>query len=350
MKSPTISIIVPAYNAEKTIADLIVSILDQDFLDFELIIVNDGSTDNTKDIVRELSKGDSRIVLVNKKNGGPSSARNIGIKYAKGRFIQFYDSDDLVMPGALSTMTSAILTSDASVVISGWGIKIGHSNAPTYKTIQPEPQLITEDVVSFVLKSLGDIGTLYNLWNKLFVAKIIKKNNLKFREGLRFGEDVVFFLDYLPFADSIQIISQPTYQYVESSSTSIFGSSALDPNFRLENDKAIVEFAKSSQHQDIASLLSWLRWRWLISYWMMISGSKITRDEKVQRLRHFTLNDKPHKTPSLSKNILLFISWNIKLKPGIILLFAGALSGLKKLIKQAKLFVSKVSGSQPVDV
>lgn len=350
MKSPMLSIVVPTYNAESTVADFIASVLSQDFSDFELIMVNDGSTDNTESIVREISKEDSRIVLITKKNGGPSSARNVGIEYAKGQFIQFFDSDDLVMPGALSTTTSAILTSNSSVVVSGWEIKIGHSSAPTYKTISPKPQLITDDLAGFVLKSLGDIGTLYNLWNKLFVAKIIKEHNLKFQETLRFGEDVVFFLDYLSFADSIQLIPQPTYQYVESSSTSIFGSSALDPGFRLENDKAIVRFAKSSLRQDTEGLLSWLRWRWLISYWILMSGSRITRDEKIQRLKQFTLSNKPHKTPSLSKNFLLFISWNIRLSPRIILLFARTLFSLKKLIKQVKLLTNKVSRSSAVDV
>lgn len=95
-----ISIIIPLYNKEASIAESLQSILDQDYNDYEIIVVNDGSTDNSEDIVRSLN--DKRIFLINQENGGPSKARNTGIKNARGEWLYFIDADDNMEPGALS--------------------------------------------------------------------------------------------------------------------------------------------------------------------------------------------------------------------------------------------------------
>lgn len=95
---PKVSVIIPAYNAERFIAETIQSVLNQTFQDFELIVINDGSKDKTPDIVQEFCNKDSRVILINKPNTGVSDTRNLGMRTAKGEYIAFLDADDLFLP------------------------------------------------------------------------------------------------------------------------------------------------------------------------------------------------------------------------------------------------------------
>src|SRR5699024_3819356 len=104
-----VSVIIPCYNVEKYIERCIKSVLFQSFLNFEVIVINDGSTDKTEHLLIELEREDSRIRLINKKNGGLSEARNTGIKIAKGSYITFIDSDDYVSQDYFSNLVKGIL-------------------------------------------------------------------------------------------------------------------------------------------------------------------------------------------------------------------------------------------------
>jgi glycosyltransferase involved in cell wall biosynthesis len=96
--NPKVSVIIPTYNRANLLPRAIKSVLNQTFQDFELIVVDDGSTDNTRKVVEEFQKGDSRVKYFYKENGGPGSARNFGLKNAKGNFVIFLDSDDMFLP------------------------------------------------------------------------------------------------------------------------------------------------------------------------------------------------------------------------------------------------------------
>lgn len=115
--NPKISIIVPVYNVEKYLAECVDSILSQSFKDFELILVDDGSPDKCPQMCDEYSRKDHRIVTMHKKNGGQSSARNLGLDRAKGHYIMFVDSDDLLAEGALENLYHEIAITDADVVL-----------------------------------------------------------------------------------------------------------------------------------------------------------------------------------------------------------------------------------------
>lgn len=116
-KNPEISIIVPVYKVEKYLAECVNSILTQSFSDFELLLVDDGSPDRCPQMCDEYSLKDSRVVTFHKKNGGLSSARNFGLDHAKGRYIMFVDSDDLLAEDALKHLYHEILTTNADVVL-----------------------------------------------------------------------------------------------------------------------------------------------------------------------------------------------------------------------------------------
>lgn len=288
MQEPTVSIVIPTWNASDSILLIINSILSQSFTDFELLLVDDGSTDNTLSVLRAVEKSDDRIHVFTKPNGGPSSARNLGLEKATGKYIQFYDADDNIAENALSTVMEAA-TEGSDVVISGWQIDLETARgvARNYKMVSPPTETITKDINDYIVRSLGSSGTLYNLWNKLFKAEIIHKNNLRFREDLRFGEDLLFSLEYFKHIKSIAIIPQVTYHYKSSSSVGVFSSSSLVPEYRAANDEAVVQFADNKNSAD----LQWLRWRWLMSYWSLVAGSKKSFSEKISLIGQFRPKD-----------------------------------------------------------
>ena len=113
----TVSIVIPVYNAENFIKDCLDSILSQTYKDFEVILINDGSTDSSEKIIEEYIKKDDRICLINQENQGAPKARNLGIKKSKGKYIMFFDADDILKQNSLEILVSSISSNNASLVI-----------------------------------------------------------------------------------------------------------------------------------------------------------------------------------------------------------------------------------------
>ena len=151
MRKPAVSIIIPVWNTGDCIKDIVKSIVSQKFDDFELLLVDDGSTDNTPSILKELGKNDDRIRIFTKPNGGPSSASNAGLDNAKGKYIQFYDSDDNISDDALSTVVSAMNSHDRDLLVSGWQIDVESTKGIVrgYKQINPEPEIIDDNIIEY---------------------------------------------------------------------------------------------------------------------------------------------------------------------------------------------------------
>lgn len=296
MKRPLVSVIIPVWNADNSIRRMVSAILDQSFQDFELLLIDDGSTDDTLSVLQTIARGDDRISVFTKPNGGPSSARNIGLEKATGTYIQFYDSDDTVPSDALATVISAIQQHESDVLISGWHIDLQSSKGliKKYKQVTPDQEVISEHLVEYIVRSLGSTGTLYNLWNKLFKADIIRKNNLRFREDLRFGEDLLFSLEYFKHTRSLAIIPDVTYHYQTNSKTSVFSSSSIVPAYRQANDEAIVDFIGETPTEAEYDLAQWLRWRWLMSYWSLVAASNKTYHERRRLISQFSPTDLRH--------------------------------------------------------
>lgn len=289
MKQPLLSIIIPAYNAEKIIQPIVNRILTEKFKDFELILVNDGSTDNTLSVLKQIAERDDRVCVYDKPNGGPSSARNLGIKKATGTYIQFFDSDDNIPPNALLTTTQAMAKTKSDLLVSGWQIDLQTARGliKECEQIHPEEQSVSSNITQYTLRSLGTNGLLYNLWNKLFRADIIRNNAIQFREDIRFGEDLLFALEYFTHTKKLSVIPDITYQYQTNSKTSVFSSSSLVPEYRIVNDEAVVAFAGAHPGKIEQSLLHWLRWRWLMSYWSLVAGSNKKLSNKLQPINAF---------------------------------------------------------------
>lgn len=339
MNAPLLTIIIPVYNAARTVGQITASILAEEFQDFELILVDDGSTDNTLQVLRKIKSGNPRIIVRSQRNGGPSSARNTGLVKARGTYVQFYDADDDIVPGALQVLMDNAQRRGADLLVSGWNIDLAAKHG--YKHIAPpKAQVQGEALRPFVLRSIGTDGTLYNLWNKLFRLDIIRAHDLKFREDLRFGEDVIFSFEYITHSQSLAVISHPLYSYRADSETSVFSSSALVPEYRWANLEALARFVGENPGEELRDLHDWIIWRWLLSYYRMVAQSTLPRSEKLALMRRGTIgNAQLARTAAhigAKKWLLERIAWLLRGSPRLALFCASTVNGVKRLIVRAK--------------
>lgn len=200
---PEISIVIPVFNAEEYLAECIESILSQNYSDFELLLVNDGSTDSSKAICEDFVKKDKRVILINQENTGVSSARNNGILQAKGKYLMFCDSDDCVSPNWCSVLYTAIRKNPESLVVSN----VTKNYNDLYKgELQSDYELLT-------YFELYKSGLSAYTPNKIYNLSIIKKNNIIFDVDCNFSEDVKFNIDYFSHCKNIILIDQKLYFY-----------------------------------------------------------------------------------------------------------------------------------------
>lgn len=199
---PKVSVIVPIYNVEKYLEKCINSLLSQTLEDIQIILVNDGSKDNSGNIAKEYEKNNkNRIIYVEKENGGLSDARNHGLKYATGDFIAFLDSDDYIEKNAYEEMYNKAIEENADYVecdfIWEFPNKIRVDKQHPYKN--------KKEMLSFVRVVA---------WNKLIKRQLITDNNLEFPKGLRY-EDVEFTYKLIPFINKFAYVDKPFIHYVQ---------------------------------------------------------------------------------------------------------------------------------------
>jgi glycosyltransferase involved in cell wall biosynthesis len=234
MNSPLISIIVPVYKAESFLHQCIESILNQDIKDFELILINDGSPDNSGEICEEFAKADARVHVIHKKNEGVSKARNTGIGASTGKFIMFCDADDFVESDWCKEMVNH--AKGNSFVISAYylnDLKDGRNDKQAVFLGKDGDyfSFLKKDIFPFYQKHF--IGSP---WNKIYRSNIIKEHHIRFNEELSIGEDLIFNLDYLKHADDeILVVNKPVYNYV------LRGNESLNVKYH-ENQFEIYKF------------------------------------------------------------------------------------------------------------
>ena len=201
-----VSVIVPVYNTEQYLPRCIDSILAQTFTDFELILVNDGSTDNSGMICNEYAKKDSRIIVIHKENGGVSSARNLGIDNAKGKYITFVDSDDYILSQYLDNIYTCLIKVKADLIFTSYTDIINEEKSIV--KINYDFNCL-EDYVSFFIIN----GNFTAPWGKFFSRKIINENSLYFPYNIHRGEDTIFVYNYLLHCKKIYFIADYNYNY-----------------------------------------------------------------------------------------------------------------------------------------
>lgn len=206
---PVLSIIVPVYNVEDYLDACLDSLQAQTFGDIEMVCVNDGSPDGSREILAKRQKEDARIVIVDKPNGGLSSARNAGIDAACGTYVGFLDADDRFTPNACQRITEAFTETDADVVTFGGYCNPAEAATP-WITLKLSPRDVVYDgfqpALMFEEQSTPYIRTACR---KAFLDEC----DIRFEETLPFGEDQVFFFDIYPSSRKTALISDKLYEY-----------------------------------------------------------------------------------------------------------------------------------------
>ena len=238
MSKPLVSIILPVYNAQNHIARCLESICAQSWQNIEIIVLNDGSKDQSLPVCEKYRAKDSRIVLVDKANSGVSDTRNLGLKLAGGEYVQFVDSDDYIDPDFTENLVAAAEANHADLVI-----------AP-YKMVIPAGATKPEQVLEKIQDNLGVMSVarppevreygflpagIYDkdtfarrlmdkpasyfysvLWNKLYRRDLLVSNDIQFTSEMRWAEDLVFNMQYIQYAEVFASIGKPGYYYVQN--------------------------------------------------------------------------------------------------------------------------------------
>lgn len=233
---PKVSIIVPIYNVEKYIEKCINSIATQDYQNIEIIAVDDGSPDHSGAVVDELAKQDDRIKVIHKQNGGVSSARNVGIDNAIGKYIMFVDGDDWVEPDYVSYFLNMI-TSHAALI----GMNVRNYGDNKLKGTLPDNFEITAEKA---IEWIYDDHIFVAVWNKIYSRELLKK--IRFSNDIWYGEGMLFNIDCLQHVSKVAIGSKSVYHQT------------------FNPDSAMRSFRLASNYCGIASLwlqkAHWQKW------------------------------------------------------------------------------------------
>ena len=211
MNKVLVSVIVPIYNVEKFLTKCLRSLTEQTFRDIEIICINDGSVDNSLEIIKNFAKNDERVILINQANQGVSMARNNGLKNAKGNFILFVDGDDYVSPDFVEKLYLKAVETGADIVASNT-VYVKNSKLIKDNFISKQTFKIKKRILSSIYDKAVFAKTVV-IWGKLYSAEFIRKNNLKFRKGCRFEDNEFSFLTTI-LAEKIALEKNAELYYV----------------------------------------------------------------------------------------------------------------------------------------
>lgn len=221
MSEPKISVIIPVYNAGKYIRECVASVQAQTMSDFELILVNDGSSDNSSALCHEMAETDTRIRVIDIDNSGPAHARNVGIDVAKGMFLAFIDSDDTVSPVFLEKMLKAAEKHEADIVMcKAYTIYIDGNRKPDAFHFPLNRILTPEEINNFLITGYfipGKATGLACLWNKLYRKSWIYSIGVRLDETRVRAEDWLFNLQCLMAYPRFVAIDETLYNYRQHS-------------------------------------------------------------------------------------------------------------------------------------
>lgn len=206
-----ISVIIPVYNAADFLSRAVGSVLMQEFDDFEVILVDDGSTDGSAWICDELADKDERVRVIHKENGGVSSARNAGLDAANGEFVMFVDADDAITDGSLEQMYYA----NSDFVLAGFEKVLDRKIFESYSPSDSSAYHGTGEICNFFDKVLPLHNTyiLNSACFKLFRRSLLVENGVRFVDGLSFAEDKIFVMSFLRYAEKVRTVAFVAYTY-----------------------------------------------------------------------------------------------------------------------------------------
>lgn len=228
---PKISIIIPVYNAEKYLEECLLSISQQNFSDFEIWAINDGSKDRSLEILKRHQEKEPRLNILSQENKGVSAARNLGLESAQGEYITFVDADDVLAKDIFTSLNLEIENSTHDLVLGNFMSKNGNREID-FKNVEKDyisKEELISDFITWKLK--------IRLGSFLIKRSLVYNNNLKFLETLKYAEDVYFITKSLYYSTSVKIVNKLMYIYLYNDYSTIIkvGFDRFD-SFKAKND------------------------------------------------------------------------------------------------------------------
>lgn len=219
MEQPLVSVIIPVYNAKEHIARCIESVCHQTWKRIEIILINDGSRDVSPEVCRMYAERDSRITLVNKPNSGVSATRNLGLSMAKGKYLQFVDSDDYLAPSATALLVQKAEANAADLVIAHY-YRVEYPYGGEAPVVTPLGFLGEGflDKRGFAQNLMAEPASFYYgvMWNKLYRRELTAEHGIRCSEELEWSEDFLFNLEFIRYAERFYSLASPVYYYVQN--------------------------------------------------------------------------------------------------------------------------------------
>jgi len=240
---PTVSIIIPVYNAERFLRECLNSVLAQSYNDYEVIMINDGSKDSSYEIMQEYRDNDSRFVCYSQENQGAGAARNTGIDTANGKYLTFLDADDMLAENTLSDLIPYMQSHDIDV------LQLNCTDLPFTKGFPKDSIVERDDFLSLYTEYMTQLTYVF----MIFASYIIKDNNIRFKT--RFCEDILFNMQVAVYCNRFYSTSKKYYIYRKSNPNSLTEVFYSDYSLNMERNKAVVEMCKLSINQ-FSSILS----------------------------------------------------------------------------------------------
>lgn len=248
---PKFSIIIPVYNVEKYIKKCIDSVINQEYQDFEIILVNDGSKDKSGEICNEYEKIDNRVTVIHEKNSGVSTARNIGINNANGTYIIFLDSDDSLKEEALTKLNNIIEENrNIDCILFNMDNRL-------------QNKIYKEDELTQLIIKLIITEKINPPWNKIYKRSIIKEKNILFDNNIQIGEDLLFSITYFSYAKDVYVLNEELY------------------NYTIDNDNSLTRKYKENKYNQLMYVDGELK-----KYLETFKSKKMLECEKYVRLKN----------------------------------------------------------------
>lgn len=230
-----VSIIIPAYNVEKYIEKCLSSVLEQTYTNIEIIVVNDGSTDKTGQLIDSISQQDSRICVIHKNNAGVSAARNSGIEISTGDYIVFVDADDYLAPDYVEYMLFLVENTGGDFCLSKYCYTRSGEKQTEREFIE---KLQPENAIALLLSPAVIVGC----WNKIFKRSLIVDNDIRFSTTLFYGEGLTFITTVSQISKSIGVGNRKVYYYRRNNEAS--ATTKFDINKLYNGEKALKNIKK----------------------------------------------------------------------------------------------------------
>lgn len=221
MENPLVSIIVPIYNAAMDMVPCLESIKRQRYQNLEVLLVNDGSSDASLEICRMYARLDPRVIIIDKENTGVSGTRNAAIERARGKYLQFVDSDDQLDPNATRLLVEAAEETQADLVICNYCSVMPDGKTTVHGFMQPYTRM---DKAQFARCLMEEPASFYYgvMWNKLYRADLVRAHtDVRCSEEMTWSEDLYFNLTYIRYAERFFALTAPIYNYYDNPGSAV---------------------------------------------------------------------------------------------------------------------------------